>query len=99
MDGPSTELPGRLLDPVSNDGARGMIVIRRSPQGQRREQDSAYGALRHFLPPGLKTRPTIPRMKTLSCALLASTLVFQQPPAPPARATVVRAGRLVDPAA
>src|SRR5204862_3142429 len=39
-------LPGRLLDPVSNDGARGMIVV--SPKrrkARRREQDSAYGAL------------------------------------------------------
>ena len=45
----------------------------------------------------------IPRMKTLSCALivvvLGSFVEAQQPVAPPARATVVRAGRLIDPAA
>ena len=45
----------------------------------------------------------IPRMKTLSCALivvvLGSFVEAQPPAAPPARATVVRAGRLIDPAA
>ena len=60
MDGPSTELPGRLLDPVSNDGARGMIVA--SPQGE--EQDSAYGALRRFPSVGDKTPAYAPAPST-----------------------------------
>jgi len=32
--GPFVASPGRLLDPVSNDGARGMVVIRCRPQGR-----------------------------------------------------------------
>ena len=43
-------LPGRLLDPVSNDGARGMIVTPSEPRlkGRASEggQNSAYGRLR-----------------------------------------------------
>ena len=50
-DGPSESSPGRLLDPASNGGARGMIVVSPSaPQGgRRRGQNSAYGLLRHFM--------------------------------------------------
>ena len=52
MDGPFNALPGRLLDPASNDGARGMIVTPRRAQAGRGGQDSAYGALRRFSPTG-----------------------------------------------
>ena len=50
-------LPGRLLDPVSNDGARGMIVAAPKSGRSGREaartdpgagQNSAYGLLRRF---------------------------------------------------
>ena len=47
-------LPGRLLDPVSNDGARGMIVTPKRGLKSPREggQNSAYGRLRRpFFPP------------------------------------------------
>src|SRR5437867_7894931 len=40
--------PGRSLDPGSEDRARGMVVIRRRPQGRRWKQNSAYGSLRSF---------------------------------------------------
>ena len=50
-------LPGRLLDPVSNDGARGMIVTPKRGLKSPREggQNSAYGRLRRpfFFSPSL----------------------------------------------
>jgi hypothetical protein len=44
--------PGRLLDPVSDDGARGMIVVRRSSR-QRAKVETGFGLRRSaaLLPP------------------------------------------------
>jgi len=51
--------PGRLLEPVSNDGPRGMVVaLRQAARPSRREQNSAYGSLRW---PFVDRAPTVAR--------------------------------------
>src|SRR6185295_13498263 len=50
-DGPSVESPGRSLEPVSDDGIRGMVVtlaVARRKASEGGGQNSAYGSLRHF---------------------------------------------------
>src|SRR5262249_39841392 len=78
-------------------------VARRKPS--EGGQDSAYGALRRFQLSASSSRlpARIARMKILACALfllvLGSLADAQQVATPASRAVVVRAGRLIDPAA